>query len=151
MRYAVPFDRVETHVEDAARLGVTVPMKRVRYVDDLLHAIACVDNAPLAWSDLVDQQERMLIRACRQRLEETEAILQVRRLFVELRRGTASSDAAEDAGGPSLRRYLGDLSLRGWLCRRLIEQIERPHRIAMDEFRAPAMRFTQGVQPLTGP
>ncbi len=118
MRYGVTFDRVAQHVHCGWNREPALIVKGIRYAQDLVHAVACVDNVGLAWSDVADHHERMLIRACRDRLDETDAILVVRRLFVELRR-TSTGDPK--ARGMSLRGYLGACSLRGWLCRCLAD------------------------------
>ncbi len=113
MRYGVTFDRVAQHVHCGWSREPELIVKGIRYNQDLVHAVACVDNVGLAWSDVADHHERMLIRACRDRLDETDAILVVRRLFVELRR---TSTGEPEARGMSLREYLGTCSMRGWLC-----------------------------------
>ena len=118
MRYGVTFDRVAQHVHCGWNREPALIVKGIRYAQDLIHAVACVDNVGLAWSDVVDHHERMLIRACRDRLDETDAILVVRRLFVELRR---TSTGEPEAWSTSLRSFLGTGSLRGWLCRRLAD------------------------------
>ena len=118
MRYGVTFDRVAQHVHRGWNREPALIAKGIRYAQDLVHAVACVDNVGLAWSDVADHHERMLIRACRDRLDETDAILVVRRLFVELRR---TSTGEPHARGMSLRGYLGTCSLRGWLCRCLAD------------------------------
>lgn len=118
MRYGVTFDRVAQHVRCGWNREPALIVKGIRYAQDLVHAVACVDNVGLAWSDVADHHERMLIRACRDRLDETDAILVVRRLFVQLRR---TSTGGPEARGRSLRGYLGTCSLRGWLCRCLAD------------------------------
>ncbi len=118
MRYGVTVDRVAQHVHCGWNREPALIAKGIRYAQDLVHAVACVDNVGLAWSDVVDHHERMLIRACRDRLDETDAILVVRRLFVELRR---TSTGEPEARSTSLRSFLGTGSLRGWLCRRLAD------------------------------
>ena len=118
MRYGVTFDRVAKHVHWGWNREPVSIVKGIRYAQDLVHAVACIDNVSLAWSDIADHHERMLIRACRDRLDETDAILVVRRLFVKLRR-TSTGDP--EVRGMSLRGYLGTCSLRGWLCRCLAD------------------------------
>ena len=118
MRYGVTFDRVAQHVHRGWNREPALIVKGIRYAQDLVHTVACVDGVGLAWSDIVDHHERMLTRACRDRLDETDAILVVRRLFVELRR---TSTGEPEARGTSLREYLGACSLRGWLCRCLAD------------------------------
>ncbi len=138
VRYGITFDRVAQHVRRGWNREPALSIKGVRYAEDLVHAVACIDGVGLAWSDLVDHHERMLTRACRDRLDETDSILVVRRLFVQLRR--ESLGASEDRPG-SLCDYVGTCSLRGWLCRCLAEAVNdalsgRPNHSARP------MRFT---------
>lgn len=139
IRYGITFDRVAQHVRRGWNHEPALSIKGVRYAEDLVHAVACVDDVGLAWSDLVDHHERMLTRACRDRLDETNAILVVRRLFVQLRR--QSIGASEDRSG-SLCEYLGTCSLRGWLCRCLAEAINEALAVQPDLSVRP-MRFSE--------
>lgn len=121
-RYSIMFDQVVKHVEpmwDAAPKNI----KDIRYADDLVQAIACVQGKSVAWSDLIEQHERILIRASRDRFEEVDSILLVRRMFVDLKRCSESDSCDSQL---SLRNYYGTSSLRGWLCRCLAH--------AMNEF-----------------
>ena len=118
LRYGVTFDRVAQHVRRGWNSEPALSIKGVRYVEDLVHAVACVEGVGLAWSDLVDYHERTLTRVCRERLDETNAILVVRRLFVQLQQ---DSIGKSETPSRSLCEYLGTTSLRGWLCRRLTD------------------------------
>ena len=138
VRYGITFDRVAQHVRRGWNREPALSIKGVRYAEDLVHAVACIDGVGLAWSDLVDQHERMLIRACRDRLDETDSILVVRRLFVQLRR--ESLGASEDRPG-SLCDYVGTCSLRGWLCRCLAEAMSEALSDQPNHSARP-MRFT---------
>ncbi len=138
MRYGITFDRVAQHVRRGWNREPALSIKGVRYAEDLVHAVACVEDVGLAWSDLVDHHERMLIRACRDRLDETDAILVVRRLFVQLRR---QSIGASQNRSRSLCEYLGTCSLRGWLCRCLAEAIQDALAVQPDLSVRP-MRFS---------
>lgn len=139
IRYGITFDRVAQHVRHGWNHEPALSIKGVRYAEDLVHAVACVDDVGLAWSDLLDHHERMLTRACRDRLDETDAILVVRRLFVQLRR--QSIGASQDRSG-SLSEYLGTCSLRGWLCRCLAEAINQALAVQPDLSVRP-MRFSE--------
>lgn len=139
MRYGITFDRIAQHVRRGWNREPALSIKGVRYAEDLVHAVACVDGVGLAWSDLIDHHERMLTRACRDRLEETDAILVVRRLFVQLRR--ESLGASQDRSR-SLCQYLGTCSLRGWLCRCLAEAINEALAVQPDLSVRP-MRFSK--------
>ncbi len=138
MRYGITFDRVAQHVRRGWNREPALSIKGVRYAEDLVQAVACVEGVGLAWSDLVDHHERMLTRACRDRLDETDAILVVRRLFVQLRRESLGD--SEDRFG-SMRDYVGTCSLRGWLCRCLADAINEALRVQPDHSVRP-MRFT---------
>ncbi len=145
MRYGITFDRVAQHVRRGWNREPALSIKGVRYAEDLVHAVACVEDVGLAWSDLVDHHERMLIRACRDRLDETDAILVVRRLFVQLRR--QSIGASQDRSG-SLCEYLGTCSLRGWLCRCLAKAIHDALAVQPDLSVTP-MRFSDQQSAVT--
>ncbi len=111
-RYGVLFDDVFSHLR-ATRVNhthATLPV--VRHIDDLIHAVACVGDVDLAWWDLTEQYEPALVRACRQWLEATEAIVFVRRLFCALRR--------DDDDIQSLRGFDGTRTMRRWLGDRIV-------------------------------
>ena len=154
MRYGITFDRVAQHVHRGWNREPALIAKGVRYVHYLVHAVACVDSVGLAWSDVADHHERLLIRACRDRLDETDAILVVRRLFVELRR---TSTGEPEARGMSLREYLGTCSMRGWLCLCLADAMNDavaagPHRPVKpmrfcDHKSPPQTRLPLGTRP----
>jgi hypothetical protein len=118
MRYGIPFDRVLDHLVllQAEHPENSIPV--VRYLEDLIHAVACVDGLDLAWRDLAERHERALIRACRHWLEATDAIVFVRRLLAGLRRD-------QEPGAPPLRRYDGSCSLRRWLGDRIVGALNR--------------------------
>jgi len=111
-RYGVGFDDVLAHLRAtrANHMHATLPV--VRHIDDLVHAVACVGAVDLAWWDLTEQYERALVRACRQWLEATEAIVFVRRLFCALRR--------DDDDIQSLRGFDGTRTMRRWLGDRIV-------------------------------
>ncbi len=115
MRYNVVFDRVLRHLAETRACHPRLERRAIACVEDLVHAIACVDGVDLAWLDLVDQYERPLIRACRQWLDDTDAIVFVRRLLARVRHdpeGQVASLASFD-GTCSLRRWLGDRLIGG--------------------------------------
>src|SRR5688500_17092199 len=68
-RYGVEFARVVAHVWHARRAGRRTPLRRIRYIDDLVQAIACIDDSPQAWTDLAQRYERTLVRRCRHGLD----------------------------------------------------------------------------------
>jgi hypothetical protein len=118
LRYGVAFDRVLDHLRllQAEHPHNAIPV--VRYLEDLIHAVACVDGVDLAWRDLAERHERALIRACRHWLEVTDAIVFVRRLLAGLRRD-------REPGVQPLRRYDGSCSLRRWLGDRIVGALNR--------------------------
>lgn len=118
MRYRVTLDRVLAHLEDACRHHRRLPIFEVRHMDDLIHAVACVDATDPAWWDLVEGHESALVRASRKWLPPTDAIILVRRLFAELR-------GDDLTGVRSLRSFDGTRTLRRWLGDRLIGALNR--------------------------
>ncbi len=111
-RYEVRFERVVEHLEEARTHHSHSSMPGVRQIDDLVHVVACIDGVDVAWWDLTEQHERALVRACRQWLEPTDAIVLVRRLIADLRR--------DDVGVQSLRGFDGTCTLRRWLGDRIM-------------------------------
>lgn len=118
MRYSVAIERLLEHIAHARTRHSRLDLNAVRYVEDLVHAVACIDNVEVAWRDLVDQHERALIRACRQWLDDTDAIVFVRRLLARVR-------ANVEDGPPTLRSFDGTTSLRRWLGDRLVGDLNR--------------------------
>ena len=115
-RYGVSFNDLMRHLWVARRTNTRLLARCVVYVDDLVHAIACARNVPLAWSDLADRYERALIRRCRPGHDEISATIVVRRLFADLRRRNLKPP---DIKRPSLHCYAGTRALRAWLADRL--------------------------------
>ncbi|MCH8822703.1 MAG: hypothetical protein IH984_04260 [Planctomycetes bacterium] len=120
-RYNIMFDRVVEHVKPMWDAGAKIN-KDIRYADDLVQAIACVDGMSVAWADLVEQHERILIRASGDRFEEADSILLVRRMFVDLKRCSESGACDLQL---SLRNYYGTSSLRSWLCKCLAQAMNQ--------------------------
>ncbi|MHC4220520.1 MAG: hypothetical protein ACYSU7_18940 [Planctomycetota bacterium] len=118
MRYGVRFERVLDHlvVVRPGHFQHAIPV--VRYLDDLIHAVACLDGVDLAWRDLSERHERALIRACRHWLDATDAIVFVRRLLAGLR-GDQEPDLQ------TLRSFDGSCSLRRWLGDRIVGALNR--------------------------
>ncbi len=123
LRYAVVFERVIRHIRQAETCHAHLRSPPIRYVDDVIQAIACIDGTDLAWRDLVEHHERPLVRTCRQRFDPTESLVLVRRLFATLRR---YSSAPEPSHTPTLRSFDGSCSLRRWLRERIGECLETP-------------------------
>ncbi len=123
LRYAVVFERVVHHIRQAEACHVHLRSLPIRYVDDVIHAVACVDGTDLAWRDLIEHHERPLIRTCRQRFDPTESLVLVRRLFATLRR---DGGARKGFQTPTLQSFDGSCSLRRWLRDRIGECLEAP-------------------------
>ena len=121
-RYGIAFDRVLIHLWHARRLRRRVPLRAIANIDDLVHAVACVDEVGSAWADLVDRYEAGLIRSSRAVLPGSDAIVFVRRLIAELRRRNTDSPGQ---ALPSLRSYLGTRPLRRWLTDRATGLLNR--------------------------
>lgn len=132
-RYHVSFDRIVQHLWELRRRQPHYRLRLTNAVDDLVHAIACVDEVGLAWADLASRFERPLIRRCRQAHDEISATILVRRMFVDLRKSNSSHGSLLL---PSMRGYLGDRPLQQWLADRLsviqtrlaLEQVRRKPR-----------------------
>lgn len=129
-RYHISFDRIVQHLWDARRRQPYYRLRATIATDDLVHAIACIDDVGLAWADLGARFERPLIRRCRESQDEISATILVRRMLADLRKSRS------DDGSlllPSLRAYVGDRSLQQWLQERLgviqtrqaLEQVRR--------------------------
>lgn len=116
-RYNIMFEQIVKHVQPMWKEAPKY-IKDIRYADDLVQAVACVNGSGVAWADLIEQHERMLIRASRDRFEEVDSIILVRKMFVDLKRCSESDSCKEQL---SLRNYYGNSSLRSWLCRCLTE------------------------------
>ena len=121
-RYGIAFDRVVLHLWHARRLRRRVLLRAIANIDDLVHAVACVDEVGSAWADLVDRYEAGLIRSSRAVLTGPDAIVFVRRLIAELRRRNTDSPGQ---ALPSLRSYLGTRPLRRWLTDRATGWLNR--------------------------
>jgi len=91
-------------------------------MEDLTLAAGCLAGAPVAWTDLVDAAERPLIQGLRDRLDEGDAVVFVRRWLGSLRRSTLAG-AADST--PSLSAYPGVKPLRQWLGERLVAELTR--------------------------
>jgi hypothetical protein len=126
-RYRVRFERIVQHLWQARQLNRRLALRTVEHMDDLVHAVACVDNRAQAWADLAERYEPALVRACRGKLGEIEAILFVRRLLADLRQRHACPPEDKQ---PSLRSYVAMRPLRSWLADRLSVALNRELRSA---------------------
>jgi hypothetical protein len=129
-RYHVSFDRIVQHLWEARRRNPHLRLRMATAIEDLVHAIACIDGVGLAWADLSARFERPLIRRCRESQDEISATILVRRMFVDLRKTSCGHGSLLL---PSLRGYLGDRPLQHWLQDRIsviqtraaLEQVRR--------------------------
>ncbi len=112
-RYGIEFERVLTHLTD---LDAGRSIDRVEHLADLVHAVACVDEVGIAWADLSEHYEQVLVQGVEGRLGRPDAVLLVRRLLVDLRH---AARGARFAGMIPLQRYNGHTSLAKWLAVRL--------------------------------
>lgn len=120
-RYGVTFDRVLMHLTD---LDAGRSIERVEHVADLIHAIACVDRVGMAWADLSEQYEPLLVQSVESRLGRADAVLVVRRLLTDLRH---AANGERLAGMMPLQRYAGHMSLTKWLSVRLAARLCQRH------------------------
>jgi hypothetical protein len=114
-RYGVTFERMLVHLWRARQTNRHLVLRSISHVDDLVHAVACVDGTALAWIDLAERYERALVRRC-DASQEVDAMILVRRLFAELLRRNCCTPSPS---APSLRCYAGDRPLKIWLAERL--------------------------------
>lgn len=115
-RYHISFDRILTHLWDARQVNRRLLLRSVACIDDLVHAVACVDDNGLAWADLAERYERALIRRCRNHQDEIGSMMLVRRMYADLRRRSRETCSLHT---PTLRSYAGTKPLRNWLADRL--------------------------------
>ncbi len=149
LRYGVVFERIVRHIREAEAYHAHLRSLPIRYIDDVIHAVACVDGTDLAWRDLNEHHERPLVRTCRQRFDPTESIVLVRRLFATLRRDSSDGEASHS---PTLRSFDGSSSLRRWLRDRIGECLEAPGGFSAENEqvagnRLPRIRWAQGMSP----
>ncbi len=123
-RYGLSFERLLVHLWEARRLRRRVLIGSIVYVDDLVHAVACVDDVALAWTDLAERYEAAMIHACRRSLDEPDAVIFVRRLLGDLRR---RNRGCGDRGLPSLRGYMAARPLKRWLTDRAVGELNGSH------------------------
>jgi hypothetical protein len=121
-RYGITFGQIVEHLQSARPNARRVAYDRVRHLSDLVHAVACVHDVSLAWTDLSQLYEPWLVRVCRSRAMENDPIVLVRRLLRDLHR---RNRAAATPDQPSLRIYVGSYALRSWLTDRVLGFVRR--------------------------
>lgn len=113
LRYDVTLDRLVKHLRALRRREPGRPrIRRVRYVEDLVLAVGCLDGHPRAWADLPTIYETSIAGLVSLHEETIPALLGVRRLFASLRQEIEEAGVAEVS---TLSRFAGDRSLRTWL------------------------------------
>lgn len=117
-RYGIAFERITQHLWDLRRRHPLISLRGIAHVDDLVLAIACIDERHRAWHDLIEQYEPWLVRRLRRSMDTSVAVLAVRQLFLELRR--AEPEVSAEA---SLYDYAGLEPLRMWLAERLCDRL----------------------------
>ncbi len=108
LRYEVSLERAIEHVLDQPGAPGTM-----RYLDELLLIIACLDDHPRAWQDL-ESYEQALLGAPRLGDSEIDATLRVRRYFAALRQAVRLGDR-QSMLVRGLAMYRGERPLRAWL------------------------------------
>lgn len=116
IRYRIPFDRLLKHLWIARKTNPRFTLRHVKSLDDLIHAVACIDGFGLAWVDLAERYERPLVRQCLGSHDEIAAVMMVRRLFIEMR---ADDHGTILAMTQTMGGYTGARPLSAWLADRL--------------------------------
>lgn len=119
-RRGISFDDLLIHLWRSRRFNPRLRLRSVMHLEDLALAIACLQGQSRAWTDLGEQHEGHLVRACRRHLGESDAIIFVRKLLADLR-----SEARVEGGVAvtSLRAFRGARPLRVWLGERAIARL----------------------------
>ncbi len=119
-RYGVTADRVAAHVSSArAQKRRRADDSSRLHIADVALAVACIDGAHGAWSQLIAEHEPRLVRAAEPHVGPVQAVITVRRMLIDLRRGSAGPQRS----ALDLRRVTGEVSLEQWLVDRLMGRI----------------------------
>lgn len=121
MRYGIGFEHLIEHLWNARRIRGQIRghirLRCIVHIEDLIHCVACREGISVAWGDLREQHERFLIRQCANRIEESDAIVFVRRYLKELQQGVQDPKRS----GCVLSEFIGDRPLRLWLGERITD------------------------------
>lgn len=144
-RYGLaPQDLVEQAEASSMPMALAVP-RRGEGIEDLLVACGCCRNHPQAWIDAAEILEPLLVRAACMRLDDSDAVVFVRRFWTALREHTLARSRGDSLGGtPALQDYPPNRPLRNWLVDRVTGLIES----AMREERLPNGRRLAVGDPL---
>ena len=107
--YHIEFPQVVDHLWQIRCRHGRIPLKHIVFIDDLIHVTGCLSGNLKAWADLHERYERPLIRQCLSRIEESEAIVFVRRFLRKLQQRTLEGTTYE------LDEFIGDRPLQAWL------------------------------------
>jgi hypothetical protein len=118
--YGITADDILRHVERANLAATPGPARALSYIEDLVLAAACVRGHPRAWAEAWSKYEGVLLRAARMRLDEADAIVFVRRYWIDLHAATTGCVP----GFPTIADFVGVRPLRIWLTDRLLGRIE---------------------------
>lgn len=145
-RYHVSFEDIVRHLWQARTIQSRINLRRIGYLEDLVHAIGCIQHISTAWCDLSEQNERMLVRQCLSHLEDSESIVFVRRYLTELRQQNTTGKKYRI----DLQGFIGDRPLHLWLYERMMETLisgVAVHQSRRSKFRQTS-RFT--LSPVQG-
>jgi len=142
-RYGITFGQLIEHLHQARPSARRIAYDRVHYIADLVHAVACVEDVGVAWMDLSQMYEPWLVRVCRNRAQESDPIVLVRRLLRDLHRRNRAMSTPDQ---PSLRNYVGTYALRSWLTDRVLGFIRRESGVTC-RWRGPVHSPAEHVVP----
>ena len=129
------------HLWQARTRQSRINLRRISYLEDLVHAIGCLQHISAAWSDLSEQNERLLVRQCQSHLEGSEPIVFVRRYLTELRQ----QNTMEKKCSLELQGFIGDRPLHLWLYERMIETLTSG--VSVHMYRRSKFRRTSRFNP----
>ncbi len=140
-RYHVSFEDIVRHLWQARTMQSRINLRRIGYLEDLVHAIGCLLHISTAWGDLSEQNERLLVRQCQSHLEDSESIVFVRRYLTELRQ----QNTTDKKCSLELQGYIGDRPLHLWLYERMIETLTSG--VSVHRYRRSNFRKTSRFNP----
>ncbi len=127
-RYGVTIDDLLSCLLRARLASTAGPGRVLAFIEDQILAVACARGHPQAWHDAWSKNESSLLRACRTRLDDGDAIVFTRRFWIDLYAGT-TSDVPSDL--PSVAEFVAVRPFRIWLTDRLLGRLENETRRAL--------------------